>query len=375
MKATLSNLEANNITLARLHLTRTKPPQGIAEIAESLIGIHSSRFKSPLLSIVSRCSLKDIKQIHDDLYVSSQFHRLRCMRGTLHILNFEDALLAHKVTLEERLKTCEYLRKTNKIAEKKYLGLRAIVLSMIQSRPMSPEDIKTHIKQLLPFKEESSTLASLVIRVLFEEGLIYRTSSGKSWWNELPVYCHNSNFKWFERLDKLTVSEAQEKLVIKYFKSYGPATVEDAHWWSGIKKSRIKEIINSCSNLVLLRLEDSQQIYFIHSDSLSLPYTPHDYDIVNILPYEDNLLKGYSISRERFVAKKYHAAVYNNAGEANASILVNGLVKGTWKLDQKRQIITVNIFEHLNKKVLALVKDAVIDVASAIDVKCDIKQL
>lgn len=362
MSAILTKEEANNITLSSLHL-RNSNDVGIDEVVDSLIGLHSSRYKSPVFSVLSRSNVDDIEEIHNSIYGSEKFIRRRCMRGTLHVLNYNDSIIAHKVTLEQRLKTCSYLRKIHNLDDIEYANIRSEILSIIQDFPLRVDEIRLYFEKT----KKIGVKVNLVLRILFEEGLIKRGHLMKDIWNEYPLYFYNKDAKWFEAISNISLLEAQRQLIIKYYKSYGPATIDDASWWSGIGKTIIKKVIHNSLDIVQIKIRKSNNIYYLHNKSLLLlPPASDNILFAKILPYEDNLLKGYSISRHRFMDAKQYKLVYNRAGEANATILVNGIIGGTWKLNLEDRRIYIYPFTS-NRKIRDLIEQEFIKLAQIID--------
>lgn len=52
-------------------------------------------------------------------------------------------------------------------------------------------------------------------------------------------------------LDEITRNEAMARLIKLYTQSYGPVTSKDIGWWSGIKMSNIREMLDSLESILV----------------------------------------------------------------------------------------------------------------------------
>lgn len=343
--------EANEITLRNLHLVERNDKVGLNKIVNDLIGIHSSRFKSPIFSLFCRKNFDSINSYFKNIYQNNELYRIRCMRGTLHILDFEDAIISHKATLNQRLKTCDYLIRKLDLTNNQIELLCNKILESLEKKPKNTYELLSDIylgkKYISVFENKALKIG---LRFLWEKGMLIRRNQSDHWETENSIYSINDNRIWFESLNEISTNYAEEILILKYFKSYGPATLEDAYWWSNINISRIKQIISKNSNTIIqVRISNCNRNYFIHSLAFDNRNKIELCNNVRLLAYEDNLLKGYKISRDRFVNQEHMNLVYNPAGEANASILVNGKIIGIWKHNLKNNTIHTIMFEKIKK--------------------------
>jgi len=344
----ISSCEANRITLTNLNLLHRAKSGSISRIATNLAGLHASRFISPLFSLAARMETNCFDSISDELYASGNFVKIRCVRGTLHILTPYDASVFHKATRKKRKQAYDYLKRRASISKPYEMILRDRIISFLSISPANYDDlIKFTISKERVASQKTLEAARLIIRILWEEGIISRLNGNTNWRIERKVYQLNSNVFWTRQANSLPENEAEEIIIKRYFTSYGPTTINDAAWWSEISVNKIKEILlNNSEEFIEIKIDNCRAPYFLNVHSLDALGNGSDCTCgVKLLPYEDNLLKGYKTSRYRFVDPNYYSEVYNPAGEANATILVNDKILGIWKYNRAKNEIQIKKFD------------------------------
>ena len=148
------------------------------------------------------------------------------------------------------------------------------------------------------------------------------------------------------------------QLVKKYFKNFGPASLKDFSWWSGLSQNVALKEINSNNEYMRLIFKDVT-LYMLKEDYEKFLHTNLDNNYINLLAWEESVIKAYKETRFRFVGDKDYDKLFNIIGEARCSILYNGQIVGVWEYDKKKQKINFNLFEkedNILKKELIKIK-------------------
>jgi len=145
---------------------------------------------------------------------------------------------------------------------------------------------------------------------------------------------------------KISPKDNLRELVRRYLAAFGPASVTDAQTWLGLKLKDTFEALRP--ELQTYRGEGRVELFDL--PGVSLP----DEDVpapVRFLPEFDNLLLSHS-NRKRVVADEVRSKVYLPALRVAATILVDGFVRGAWKIEKSKQAATLVIepFEKLSKQ-------------------------
>lgn len=136
------------------------------------------------------------------------------------------------------------------------------------------------------------------------------------------------------------------ELVRRYLTAFGPASVTDAQTWLGMKLKDTFEKLRP--ELIVYRDEGRRELFDLPGMELPAEDVPAP---VRFLPEYDNLLLSHS-NRKRIVADEYRAKVYLPGLRVAATILVDGFVRGAWKIEKTKTAATLLIepFEKLTKK-------------------------
>jgi hypothetical protein len=136
------------------------------------------------------------------------------------------------------------------------------------------------------------------------------------------------------------------ELVFRYLAAFGPASVTDAQTWMGMKLKETFEKLRP--ELQTYRGEGRTELFDLPGVELLAEDVPAP---VRFLPEYDNLLLSHS-NRSRVIADEYRSKVYLPGLRVAATILVDGFVRGAWKIEKTKTAATLVIepFDKLTKK-------------------------
>lgn len=139
----------------------------------------------------------------------------------------------------------------------------------------------------------------------------------------------------------LTREEGLAKLAKKYFRSHGPATLQDFIWWSGLTTQDAKRALHSIHRqLGLIKLEGQEFWYSEDSEAIAVPA-----NLILALPAYDEFIISYK-SRFAAVALESQSKAISSNGIFRPVIVFNGQVIGIWRRATKkgRMEIYCNLF-------------------------------
>ena len=129
----------------------------------------------------------------------------------------------------------------------------------------------------------------------------------------------------------------RERLVLRYLKAFGPATVMDAQQWSGLTK--LAEVFEALRpQLVTFRNEAGKELFDLPDAPRPDPETPLP---VRLLPEFDNILLAHA-DRRRVIADDRLGVVVGG----KPTVLVDGYVVATWTISNDKTI-TVDYIDEL----------------------------
>ena len=329
-------------------LVQDANPKSVFEITERLIGLHSARLISPYATVASRIPGYSPQNLTQELFEKHSLIKVRCMRKTLHTVTLDLAPIVHQATKKVRLSICKGLYKKLKMEPYLIQKLRSQILIALKNRELSSQEIESLLSNGKHGTEKEKIRA--VIKELWEEGSIcYLNRSG--YWGREKRYYALTKEKYPElKLDNISPQMAQRELFLRHIKHYGPVTLEDMRWWSGLPLSAVKDSITYFSSeIVTIKVEGWNSDFFLHEEDLTNPLLRRSQDFLTLLAYEDPTLKGYYESRQRYIDPQNYQKLFNTIGEARASIMKNGEVIGIWSWDKKQLDINIELFNNITK--------------------------
>jgi hypothetical protein len=149
--------------------------------------------------------------------------------------------------------------------------------------------------------------------------------------------------------------EALAKLAKIYFRSHGPATVQDFSWWSGLSGKDASQALEMVESDFHSETIEAQTYWFSNHHSLS----PSNNGTVYLLPAFDEFIISNADRRAALPYQSFSKAVSNN-GIFHPIVVVNGQVTGIWKrtIQKGKLLVETLFFEPPEKAIQRLVEEA-----------------
>jgi hypothetical protein len=328
-----------NWILARQGLADGRRLSNAAEIADAALGLHAARLPSPYAIVAARASEPAVAGSLFTAPVRAALLTVRCMRKTLHALPLPLAAAAHAATLRFRDRDAQ-----RSVYNAGYLpgAIEAAVYelgALLQDGPLPYRAIEA----LLSGAAREVRAARLAVKVAWERGVIAYVNASNSWDREARTFALTASA--YPGLDlSLTRDQAATALVAAYFHRYGPATIRDAAWWSGLSATDVTTALRRGQRpLVTVATPWSTRPCLMFADQAAEATSHEEAAGVQLLAHEDPALKAYHETRDRYLAGLPQQRAFNQIGEALPTITVNGIVTGTWSWDNRSRDIIVRI--------------------------------
>ncbi len=129
--------------------------------------------------------------------------------------------------------------------------------------------------------------------------------------------------------------EPMRHLLRRYLAAFGPATIDDMASWIGVRTPAIRAVLDEAPRT--FRDEAGRLLYDVARAPLPSADTPAP---VRLLPKWDSSLLAYAPpERARILPERYRKRVIAPNGDVAQTILVDGFVAGTWRVEKRRFVL------------------------------------
>ena len=318
---TLSLREINRATLQRQMLFE-RETVSIPAAIERLVGLQAQYPMPPYIGLWTRLRdfrRADLAQIIENRTVL----RATLLRATLHMCTAED-YLRFRTTLQPVLAQASQTISKQRGADFDLNTLLAKTQPFLQEKPRTFAEISAMLAEAMPGMD----VGAMRYAVRTHLALAQVPAPGK--WS----YPGNPEFtlaeEWIGR--PVDPEDRLGELVRRYLAAFGPASAADMQTWSGLAK--LKDVFEMLKpELRVYQDEKGRELYDLPDQALPGGDAPVP---ARFLPEYDNLLLSHS-QRTRVIADEYRARVYLPGLRVRATILVDGFVRGAWRIEKTKQ--------------------------------------
>lgn len=320
-----------------------------SDVAAASLGLHAARLQSPYVTVLSRAQSPDAALGLLGRGSQRELVTIRCMRKTLHVLPVQLAIAAHAATVHFRKRDALRAVRNAKVSTRELETATRNILDLLMSRgPTSYRQIERELKG------SQSQLPSirLAIKLAWETGTLLYLNAAPGWNHEVRLFALTSELLPHCRFD-IDRGSATRTLLEAYFDRYGPASIRDAMWWSGLSRGVIVEALrDSGREVVTLRsswTESPLHMFrerFEEASNQMRDEKREKIDSIDFLAHEDVALKAYFESRTRYLGNLAPDSIFNPIGEVLPAILMGGKVMGVWGWNGRSQEVEWRLFSN-----------------------------
>jgi hypothetical protein len=315
----------NRATLERQLLLR-RAELGVPRAIERLAGLQAQAPNSPYLALWARVEGFRLEQLTRAI-LQRRVVRAATMRSTLHLVTARD-FLAWRAALQPVLTRVLMASHGRQLQGIDLEDLRSAGLTLLRDRPHTQAELGARLAAQWP--RHAPAALGVALRCL--SPLVHVPPAGT--WDAHPAPALADAEQWLEA--PLAAAGPLDVFVTRYLAAFGPASVRDMQTWTGL--TGLREI---AEQLPLRRFVDVDG-----TPLYDLPRAPRpDADTpapVRLVPEFDNLLLSHA-DRRRVIDEAYRPAVYTANGIIRATVLIDGFVRGVWRLDRKEEHATVGV--------------------------------
>ena len=314
-------------------------PDGPAEVARSLVAVHSTDPSSVYLGLLARMNGGSIAGIQRALYDDRSLIRLLGMRRTVFVTSLDNAAVIQAaasaaVAARERRKLLGWLAEAGVaddvetwLTEVEEAALAALtVRGEATAGELAGDDARLKTQIVLSrgkSYEGRVNMSSRVLLVLAAQGQVVRGRPLGSWtshqyrWSPLTRWCPQGLPEW-------AVEAAEAELARRWLRAYGPATAQDLRWWAGWTKTQVRRALGQVQ---AAEVDLDGVTGLVLADDLEPPAAPPE-PWAALLPALDSTPMGWQ-QRGWFLGQ--HAPrLFDTTGNVGPTLWWDGRVVGGW---------------------------------------------
>jgi hypothetical protein len=348
----------------RHHLARQVGP--VEEVASDLVGLHSSDPATVFLSARARVDGFDPAHLEDALYRRRSVVRVLGMRRTLFVV--PTALVdVIDAACTKALVPAQRRRLAGMLAEQAATEDAEAWLDDVSTRTMealmtrgeaTARELAADVPELatrLTFGQGKTWggtvgLSTRVLFLLATEGRIVRARPLGSWTS--GQYRWAPLERWIDRaIEPIAPSEARARLLRRWLRAFGPATITDVRWWTGWN-SRLAISTLSDVGAIEVRLASDPDPGWALPDDLAAEQPPDHW--VALLPSLDPTTMGWK--RRGWYLGDHAEALFDRNGNAGPTIWADGRVVGGWAQSSDGTVRT-RLLERVHQRMARAIED------------------
>lgn len=376
--------------LKKQYLISSEEKVSFYDLIENHLGLHSTDYWTPYLSLFARLGDFDIKELWNSLNSGKRLMKKNAFRGTLFLISVNNYILIQSAIGKLSYNNLLKAPPIRNLEEKEINNCIEELINIFEDKPLSTNEIKQRFKH----KE-----LSLYLKIAAAKGLIVRASSKHAKSNRVnysPISIWLPDLK----IELIKEYEAQKMLINKYITIFGPVTENDISWWLPGTKTLIKSIISDLNEEGELKsFTNSKKNYYMNKidyyQALSQKEGEFE-DVISFLPYEDHFIKSFK-EREWFISDKNYLKLFprnaknywppydkNNPltengmlrlGEIRPSIWLNGKIIGRWEFEKDKLKkfgdfkVVYDLYEEVKNEIVEKIERKSIEIRNFINSK------
>ena len=327
----LSRRRLNRTLLDRQHLL-ARTDVAVPEMVSHLVGLQAQENLPPYLSLAARLTTFDPEDVSRALEDRSLV-RLLTMRGTIHLLTADDALMLRQWTQPRQ-------EKERKASQNTQAALHLDTETFNRAVGMALADGPLAVKALgealaANFPDVPANALSQLARV--NQPLAQLPPRGA--WKRSGGVVYQYVDRW---VDRPLADPDPPAIVRRYLRAFGPASAADVTAWSGV--TGMLGVLKAMDDLEVHEGPDGRKLFDVPDGSLADEDAPAP---VRLLGTYDNVWLSHA-GRDRVTEPEKRKRWMGVNGGVASAIFVDGMLEGLWRAVDGR-VEMVELFQKLTR--------------------------
>ncbi len=315
----LSSRRLNRTLLHRQHLLE-RTDSTAHELARHLIGLQAQERLPPYLSLAARLTSFDPEDVTAGLEDRSLV-RFLTMRGTVHLLVADDALMLRQWTApvhEREIKISQSIGPARDVDREQFLDALS---ALLQDGPLPQKAIGLALAERFP------GVPATQLGQLARSAAPLVQCPPRGTWQGTGGVVYQYVDRW---LGRPLVEPDVEEIVRRYLRAYGPATAADVTAWSAV--TRLAPAVKAMDDLVVHEDEQGKPLYDVPGLEVADEDTPAP---VRLLGQYDNVWLSHA-ARDRVTTAESRKLWMGVNGGLASTVFADGMLVGLWRVTDGR---------------------------------------
>ena len=318
----------------------------VVAIAEGVVALHATDPATVFLSAAARMRSPSVEPLERTLYDDRKLVRTLCMRRTMFVLPVAmvpvvQAACTDALVAGERRRTLAMLEQNDIPDPDRHL--QALEEQALAAIEVKGEITGAELSKLVPALRRQILVGQgtkwegtigLTTRVLFllsTEQKIVRGRPKGGWTSS--QYRWSPMSSWLpEPAAPLAADEARVVLAQRWLRAFGPATVADLKWWSGLTLGQVRKALAS---LDIEEVDVDGTPGIVLADDLETTATPEPW--VALLPALDSTTMGWQ--QRGWYPGDHGKALFDTNGNAGPTVWSDGRIVGGWAQRRSGEVV------------------------------------
>lgn len=311
----------------------------VTDVVGDIVALHATDPPSVFLAAAARLEDPRVAEIEGALYEERTLVRVLAMRRTMFVaptswIAVLDAACGRALAQRERTRLVKTVEDTGVasdptawLASVEQLTLAALAArGEALGRELSSDVAELRTKFIYGEGKKwggTQTITTWFLNMLSVEGKIMRGKPLGTW--------ASSRYRWVAmdswlpaRPDALTPDEARVRLIRAWLRAFGPATVEDVKWWTGLTLGQVRKALTAIQP-VEVDMDGAAGVLL--ADDLDPVDPPEPW--VALLPALDPTAMGWK-GRSWYLSEEARAELFDRNGNVGPTVWCNGRIVGGW---------------------------------------------
>jgi hypothetical protein len=369
----ISDAQVSAFRVHRHDLDVRAPSSRLANVVGDVCGVQAQVTSMARMALWARLRQLTVEDVERARVQRRTIVKTWSMRGALHLHASNDLLLVQGGLMPTRLPR-----------EQKWIegaGLKeeettAMILDALTEGPLTRGQLVRYLAKRLGTKTKDwmdggwgrttvgSSTAWQLVRPAVVRGLVcFGPSNGQE-------ITFTRVDRWLREPRSMPAEqEAEEALVRRHLRAFGPADAKDLWAWSSVHVRRIRVILDRLRDELVEVDTGRRRGFLLRKDLPDLEKAASEPGIVRLLPSFDPFLLGHR-DREHLVDRTHYKLVYKDQGWLAPVVLLDGRVAGTWSYQRhpRKLGVEVQMFTAFNKETRTKAKEEAHDLSRFLEV-------